>query len=133
MVALLLSIVLGAALTNAADIVSLAGEWRFHFDRDDAGVREAWFKRPLTDAIMLPSSTDEAGKGKANGPELGQSGRLMRAFEYVGPAWYQREVDVPAGWDGKQIFLFLERAHWESRLWIDDQEIGMQDSLSVPH
>lgn len=113
--------------------IDLSGPWRFHFDRNDAGVKEKWFERKLTETIDLPNSTDTAGKGNPNGPDLGQSGRLIRAVEYVGPAWYQREIEIPADWDGRQIRLFLERAHWETRLWIDDREIGMQDSLSVPH
>lgn len=118
---------------EAPSTLDLSGTWRFHFDRNDAGVKEKWFGKKLTETIALPNSTDTAGRGEPNDPKLGQTGRLMRAVEYTGPAWYQREIDVPAGWEGKQIRLFLERPHWESRLWIDDEEIGMQDSLSVPH
>ncbi len=128
--------VVGFCASGADDVPSvldLSGTWRFHFDRNDAGVKDRWFGRKLTETIMLPNSTDTAGKGESNGPGLGQSGRLMRATEYTGPAWYQREIDIPAGWDGREIRLFLERAHWETRLWIDEEEIGMQDSLSVPH
>lgn len=28
---------------------------------------------------------------------------------------------------------FLERCHWETRLWVDDKEIGMQNTLGTPH
>ena len=129
----LASLVFAINVFGSDATLDLAGTWQFHLDRDNAGINAKWFNRTLTETITLPGTTDEAGKGKANGPALGQSGRLIRAFEYVGPAWYQREVDVPAGWGGKQIVLLLERAHWESRLWIDGREIGMQDSLSVPH
>lgn len=120
------------AVIHAAAI-NLSGAWQFQLDAANSGVKERWFTRPLTDTITLPGSTDEAGKGQPNGPERAQAGRLTRGCEYTGPAWYQREIDVPAGWKDKHLQLFLERAHWESRLWIDGQEIGMQDSLSVPH
>jgi len=116
-----------------ASTLDLSGSWKFQLDRNDVGVKERWFDRDLTETITLPNSTDTAEKGEPNGPDLGQSGRLMRAVEYTGPAWYQREIEIPADWNGRQIRLFLERAHWESRLWIDGEEIGMQDSLSVPH
>ena len=29
--------------------------------------------------------------------------------------------------------LFLERPHWETRVWIDDRSVGARDSLSTPH
>ena len=30
---------------------------------------------------------------------------------YKGAAWYQKEIEIPAGWKGKRIVLFLERCH----------------------
>jgi hypothetical protein len=38
---------------------------------------------------------------------------------YVGAAWYQRAVDVPAAWEGKRLVLTFERPHWETRVWLD--------------
>ena len=29
--------------------------------------------------------------------------------------------------------MFLERCHWETTLWIDGKEIGLQNSLATPH
>lgn len=52
---------------------------------------------------------------------------------YQGAAWYQRDITIPSGWRGKKIVLALERVHWESRLWLDSTEVGMQNSLSTPH
>lgn len=52
---------------------------------------------------------------------------------YKGAAWYQKEVDVPKSWRYRDISLFLERCHWETRLWVDGREVGMQNSLATPH
>ena len=52
---------------------------------------------------------------------------------YVGAAWYQRGVVVPASWAGKRVEVFLERCHWVTALWVDGSEIGTRDSLSTPH
>ena len=52
---------------------------------------------------------------------------------YKGAAWYKKEVTIPQNWNQKDISLFLERCHWETRLWIDGTEIGMQNSLGAPH
>jgi len=68
-----------------------------------------------------------------------QKGNLKFPFwltpnkHYVGVAWYQREVEIPANWKGQKIELFLERPHWETTVWIDNIQIGMQNSLSTPH
>ena len=34
---------------------------------------------------------------------------------------------------GKHFTLFLERAHWQSKVWVDDQEFPANDSLVAPH
>ena len=52
---------------------------------------------------------------------------------YVGAAWYQREVEIPAAWQGRRLVLTLERPHIETRVWLDDRELGKSDSLSTPH
>ncbi len=51
---------------------------------------------------------------------------------YVGPAWYQRDVDVPAAWAGRRLVLHLERPHWQTLAWVDDRLVGSNDSLSTP-
>ena len=52
---------------------------------------------------------------------------------YVGAAWYQKEVNIPADWKGERILLFLERPHIETTVWVNGQKTGMQNSLCVPH
>ncbi|MCY2953043.1 MAG: hypothetical protein NTU53_13860, partial [Planctomycetota bacterium] len=112
--------------------VSLAGEWGFKLDAGKVGVEEKWFARQLGGKIKLPGSTDEAGVGERNVKAANYDG-LSRVWVYVGGAWYQREVEVPAAWAGKRVALFLERCHWESRVWVDEKEVGMRDSLCVAH
>jgi beta-galactosidase/beta-glucuronidase len=52
---------------------------------------------------------------------------------YKGPAWYQKDVEIPESWSGKRIILSLERCHWESTVYINDSKAGTQNSLSTPH
>ncbi len=58
---------------------------------------------------------------------------LQPEKHYVGAAWYQRDVDIPADWEGRRLVLHLERAHIRTTLWLDDREIGSQDTLGAPH
>ena len=127
----ILAIVAGAGKIYGDDTISLAGQWRFQLDPENAGVAGEWFSRKLPDAIELPGSCEQRGFG--NNPEKSEELRLTHVLKYVGPAWYQREIEIPAAWSGKRVELFLERCHWETTVWVDGRKIGMQNSLSVPH
>ncbi|WP_035141559.1 exo-beta-1,4-galactosidase [Flavobacterium daejeonense] len=139
--------------------ISLKGDWQFQIDRNDEGIQQKWFNKNLSDKIHLPGSMAEFLKGdkitlktKWTGsiydssfyfrPSLEkyrQPGNIHIPFwltparHYVGAAWYQKEVNVPENWKGKRIVLHLERAHIETRVWINDKEVGMQNSLVAPH
>ncbi len=141
--------------------VSLAGEWRFALDRADAGVKEQWFNRDLADRIKLPGVLQAQGFGDEISPttpwvttlgdawwklqpaalrdHFSQPGHVEVPFiaqpprHYLGAAWYQREIDIPAAWQGHRVVLFLERAHWETTVWIDDKAYPANNSLVAPH
>jgi len=138
--------------------ISLAGQWSFKLDPKDAGQQENWYAGKLPDSIELPGSTAENGYGddpsvdtKWTGQIVDKSwftedkyekyrqpGNIKIPFwltpvkHYVGPAWYQKQVDVPDSWNGKRIVLLLERCHWETKVWVDGTAAGMQDSLCTP-
>jgi len=139
--------------------LSLQGTWKFKMDPQDKGILESWCNQTYSETIVLPASMTERGLGdpvtlNTNwtaslydsswyfNPRLAkyrQPGNLKFPFfltpvkQYVGAAWYRKEVVIPANWKGKRVVLFLERAHWETMVWIDGKQIGMQNSLSVPH
>ncbi len=140
---------------------SLAGEWRFALDRAEAGVPEAWFNRDLPDRIRLPGVLQAQGYGndiatdtpwvlglgdawwKLQPAELrekfSQPGRVEVPFlsqppkHYLGAAWYQRDIEIPAEWVGRRTGLFLERTRWETTVWLGDRKIGSNNSLVAPH
>lgn len=119
---------------SARDFVSLAGIWNFKLDPMNVSipVKGSSFVSRLPETILLPGSTDQAGKGYKTQDMT--SIRLTRLFEYSGAAWYEKEnIFIPEGWEDKRIFLFLERAHWETQVWINGLKAGQGESLSVPH
>ena len=149
----------GSAISHGADRLDLSGEWRFELDESERGLDSAWFRRKLTGRIKLPGSLQEQGFGSAPSLQTRWTGDIVdRSFftspryapyrrtdnfsvpfwlqpqkHFVGPAWYQRDVMIPEGWVGKRILLRLERCHWQTTVWVDDQSIGSQNSLSTPH
>jgi len=121
-------------VARARETRSLEGQWRFQLDAQKAGIDEKWYAAPLggDTTIKLPGTMDDAGLGPRNTkpPTLAGPSRL---YDYAGPAWYQRDVEIPAAWSGQRVSLFLERCRWVTRAWLDDKFIGTQDSLIAPH
>ena len=114
--------------SRAADTIPLAGEWRFEIAKDGG-------KNPpmeLTGSIRLPGTMDDVGFGSKNTKAPTLEGPY-RTYNYAGPAWYQRDIEIPAGWKGKRVTLLLERCRWVTTVWLDDRRIGSQDSLIAPH
>lgn len=139
--------------------IDLSGEWKFQIDSLDAGISEHWYQSDLADIIQLPGSMTTNGKGNEISISTQWTGGIVDSSwyhderyakyrvpgnvkvpfwlqpekYYVGAAWYQKVVEIPANWEEQHIELFMERCHWEMRVWVDDQEVGMQNSLATPH
>ncbi|HOX38247.1 MAG TPA: discoidin domain-containing protein [Candidatus Brocadiia bacterium] len=129
--ALLLSLASCAGSGARPAPISLAGEWEFRLDPNCVGARENWSAAAFGEKARLPGTTDENRKGAKN--DKAEVSMLSRVYTYVGPAWYRREFVIPDEWRGRRVSLFLERCHWETRVWLDGAEVGMRDSLCAPH
>ena len=115
---------------------SLAGAWNVQLDPKDEGLAQNWFEaaHPFAGSMTLPGTTDEAGLGNpAKKSNAGALRGLQRKVTYEGAVWFRRSIDIPADWAGKLVTLELERVLWESRVWLDGKEMGMENSLSTPH
>lgn len=117
--------------------IDLSGKWLFSRDEAKTGQAEKWYNGLLKTVgggpseITLPGSTDEAKAGIPN-PEKPNLDGLYRPNIYTGPAWYQREIDIPGAWKGKHVTLFLERNHWVTHVWLDGKDFGSKDNLISP-
>ena len=158
----LTSVLFGATAPEtvaASQAESLAGSWRFALDHGDAGISGRWFERALEGSVRLPGALAAQGIGDDVTLETPWTGSIVdRSYftapeyapyrdpdnikvpfwlqpekVYVGPAWFQRDIDIPESWDGNRIVLSLERPHWETRVWLDGQCLGTNCSLSTPH
>jgi hypothetical protein len=139
--------------------LSLAGEWKFRIDSLDKGIENKWYNDLAIETIKLPGSMAENGKGDEVTLKTDWTGEIVdksyftdKKYEkyrqpgnikipfwlkpvkyYKGVAWYQKEVDLPSGWSGKNIVLFLERPHWESTVYVNGKKAGVENSLAVAH
>lgn len=124
-----------AQTTNQID---LSGSWQVKLDSTDIGTTENWSKTDLNgETVTLPGTLDDAGIGKSNTlkPALNNAvlSNLARKHQYIGKAWHQKEVEIPAGWKKKAIKLVLERVIWESTVFVDGQKVASKESLVGSH
>ncbi|WP_343555539.1 sugar-binding domain-containing protein [Sphingobacterium sp.] len=122
-----------ATLLKAQDVIDLSGTWGFQTDVMDfrRGSLSPRYNHILQGTIKLPGITDDYQIGYQNPYKY--IDRLTRKYEYMGPAWYQRDIEIPANWKGKKIFLYFERTHWLSSIFVDTKEVSSIDYVSVPH
>jgi hypothetical protein len=139
--------------------ITLDGTWRYQMDKENRGIDERWYTRRLAGTLTLPGSLQGHGIGDPVTPatewtgdildsswfhapayaQYRQPGNIKIPFwlqpetQYAAPAWYQRDIEVPASWKGKRLELTLERPHWGTHVWLDGNEIGADSSLSTAH
>lgn len=124
--------------TPSQQSLSLAGEWQVKLDPNNVGNSENWAQTAISgQAISLPATLDDAQIGTKNTREPAINNyvlsHLTREYEYIGVAWYQKEVTIPDNWQGNTIELELERVIWESEVFVDGKSVGKQDSLIASH
>lgn len=150
-------ICLASGCAQQSQRMDLARKWRFAIDRQNQGNSEQWFARELPQEIYLPGSMQEQRFGdplSADTPWVSSIGQgllhsakyaqyqqqpdfrtpfwLTPRTHYLGLAWYQRDITIPAAWKNSQVALHLERVHWRASAWLDSRFLGTRDSLGTP-
>ena len=111
--------------------IDLSGKWNVRLDTSNELYRQNPDIWRMEGDIILPASLAEQGFGyKTDGSDFGV---LTPEYKYIGKAWYSRDIEIPESWEGKNIEIFLERVLWESRVFIDGEEMTRQDALGTPH
>ena len=100
--------------------IDLSGTWKLALGNDSI----------FNDIIQLPGTTDTNRKGTLN-TNKSETTHLTRLYPYVGRAWYQRTVEIPASWKDKLIYLHLERTK-PSCLYVDGISIFSLKEVSTP-
>ncbi len=102
------------------DAKRLDGLWRFAPDSDGVGRSEGWWRRPLPGAITMavPAAYNDVLVSEP-------------IHDLVGDVWYQREVVVPAGWDGRLLLRFDAATH-RATVWVDDAEVVSHEGGYLP-
>ena len=91
--------------------LNLNGTWTYTFDFGKSGVnRDFRNSKGFDKNILVPFC-----------PESKLSG--VEYTDFINSMWYQRTINVPEEWEGKQILLHFGAVDYEATIYIDGQEV----------
>jgi beta-galactosidase len=94
--------------------LQLADGWKF--TQDDATITtpaDHW------EAVTIPHTWNTKGA-----PIPTKASTTKKPGYYRGAGWYSRSLDIPAGWQGKRVFIRFEAVSLVSSVYINGQAIG---------
>lgn len=91
------------------DTVNMDKQWQFKVDKKGEGIKGGWFGKSLTDGrnVTLPHTW--------NVEEENQN--------HYGWGWYQRRINVPAGWKNKNVALVFGAINHTSHIYINGKKV----------
>ncbi|MBK8883592.1 MAG: glycoside hydrolase family 2 [Bacteroidales bacterium] len=99
--------------------LNLNGLWDFRFDTQNTGETEKWYNKAnsFDKKILVPFPWGSKLSGVANEAEIG---------------WYSREIEIPAEWNGRRIFIVFGASDWITKVWLDGQLLGTYQGGYTP-
>jgi len=92
--------------------INLNGEWTYVFDFGKSGKQRNYSQsKGFEGKILVPFC-----------PESPLSG--VNYKDFIDALWYQRDITIPAEWDGKKILLHFGAVDYLTEVFIDGQRVG---------
>jgi len=126
---------------SSSNYISLNGTWKFHYS-DNPGVRPVNFYKPSFndaewDQIEVPSNWELEGYGipiYSNTPYEWtlnpKPPEIPTDHNPVGS--YRRSFDLPAEWDGKEVYLHFGAVKSAFYLWVNGKKVGYSQGSKTP-
>lgn len=129
--------------------VSLDGDWKFHWVKRPEERPKDFFKPDFDvsgwKSIAVPSSwqlqgydvpvySNQAYLFKRDWPRvMGEPPKHFTAYENRNPVGsYRRDFEVPANWDGREVFIKFDGVDSFFYLWINGKYVGFSKDSRVP-
>jgi beta-glucuronidase len=107
--------------TPSRERVSLNGLWAFVLDPGDRGRSGEWWRGPLPEASEMPVPAS-----------FNDVPATRNAHDHVGDVWYQRQVRIPARWEGQRVVLRFDAAAHRAVVWWNDVEVARHEGGYTP-
>ncbi|MDR2498813.1 MAG: DUF4981 domain-containing protein [Tannerellaceae bacterium] len=119
--------------------LSLNGQWKFMYGDVPEDIPKDFFAEGMDDgawsAIPVPANWEMHGYGdklfrNVNSPFKADPPRVPREYNPTGA--YRTSFELPADWEGKEIFLRFEKVASASFVWINGREVGYNEGAQEP-
>jgi beta-galactosidase len=117
--------------TDTRKRISLNGEWDFTLDPEEKYLAMNIGSSLVKSTITVPGSWEEQGFGEPS--KHNPIGTWKKLHEYVGTAWYSKEVFITEDLKLPLMKLVISGVRWMTRVWINDQFVGEGESLVSDH
>lgn len=117
----------------------LNGNWKFNWSENPAGRPVDFYKQDFDDSawktIPVPSNWQIHGYGmpiyvNIKYPFPNKPPQAPREYNPVGS--YRTEFQVPAGWDGRRVFIHFAGVNSAFYLWINGEKVGYSEGSRTP-
>lgn len=119
--------------------LSLNGTWNFFWSSTPSGISDNFYKEDFDDnkwdKIDVPSNWEMLGYGDKMFRNVSAPFKPNPPFvpkEYNPTGAYRKIFNLPKEWNGKQIFLRLEKVASASFVWINGHEVGYNEGAQEP-
>lgn len=96
-----------ASIALPTKLSTLCGEWLFHTDSTDSGMRQQWYGASASTYDWRKVSVPHTWQVE---PELA---------EYFGVSWYRRKFDVPTNWQKQTVRVEFEAIFHTATVWVN--------------
>ncbi|MDC7684550.1 glycoside hydrolase family 2 TIM barrel-domain containing protein [Asticcacaulis sp. BYS171W] len=121
---------------------SLDGTWDFKFSKGTENRPKDFYKTgaDLTgwDKIQVPGMIQAQGGGKFGLPEFYNikypfpMNEPFIPHDMIEVGSYKRDFDVPADWDGRDVFLHIGAAGAAYYIWVNGEKVGYSEDSKLP-
>ncbi len=119
--------------------LNLNGIWRFFWSATPEGIPETFFETYFDDSgwdeIEVPSNWEMLGYGdklfrNVNAPFKTDVPNVPKDYNPTGA--YRKTFVLPEEWNGRQVFLRLEKVASASFVWVNGREVGYNEGAQEP-
>ena len=97
---------------------SLSGIWKFQKDSLEVGEVQNWQNGlPNTRSIAVPGSWND---------------QFTDSRDYLGTAWYEKEIFIPSSWKGQKIYIRIGSANYASKVYLNGKAVGAHEGGNLP-
>ncbi|MEI6277113.1 MAG: beta-glucuronidase [Prolixibacteraceae bacterium] len=100
------------------NVQNISGIWKFQKDSLAVGETENWQNG-------LAKSCDIAVPGSWNE-------QFTDSRDYLGLAWYEKEVFIPGSWKGQKIYIRVGSANYAAKVFVNGKPVGQHEGGHLP-